>query len=530
MRVAVSLLALFIALTPAAVHAANIDAAGAEKLKAAVDDALYFYLAAGKDSETQGLRLSGPITVTPKKDFYEVVLPGTVALSNQGRLSIGNIVINAVPGKDGEYLTSMALPSTLTTLDNKTGEKIAEIKLGTQKFAGAWHPALGTYTKLDAQYKDITLTGSEKQPMNGTLAAFSVTLDLKKDGAGFWSGEQRSIANDVSFATPAAPAAKINNKFSLSKGVLETQYDKVDLAQAQAAREKLKALYKDGRQPTREELKSLMAENSDKGTFFDGMTNKADISGIALEIQSKPHLPAPPAPLVLKADKITSQFNIKGARAEKGTISVNAALNGMTATGLSDEAAGLVPASGTFKADVVNLPVPALTAAITAFITQSMEGDPQKPDETRAVIRAEDATENILKTLVTAGTTLTIKDSRLVARDLSANITGDAKAVAATAPQAAAQSLVVGALVLALEGVDELRAAYEQKAKAGNKNAAAFGQVINVLQVMGQQGKTAAGKSQRSFKLELTPEGRLQMNGADISAMAALLQGMKNTP
>lgn len=529
MRLLVVFSALFLmAATP--VFAATIDATGAAKLKGEVADALQFYIESGK-TQQQGLRLSGDITVEPKKDFYEVKIPGVSVLSGMDRLDIGTIVVNATPGKDGEYLTAVAIPSPVVLKDAATGKGVSEFSFGTQKFAGAWYPALGTFTKVDAEYKNVVIKDVESKATIGTANVLKTILDLKKNADNTWSGVQKTTFKDIALTAPVKDIPNAQNKANVKKGTVDTIYDKIDLAQAKSLKDKMRAMYKNGAQPSSAEVKALLNEGSANGGMVDGMKNNIDISGITLTLPQRTVAGKTPEPVIVTLARLNAALDIAGVRQDTGNVTAKTNIDGFGVSGNSPEAQGLIPQTLTINAALTQLPIRDVSKIITNVIARSLDATPANATpEQRAAAQiksdqeVEAATDEIMALLAKTGASLTISDTKLTARDANADLKGNVKAVP-TASEAQTKAGFLGKMVLSLQGVDELLTKYQEKAKTGDKAAEKYVQFLSVLQMLGQQG-TAGGKSARTFTFDLTPDGKLKMNGADISVLATMLQGM----
>lgn len=528
MRIIASFLALFLFLAPAA-QAASIDDAGAAVLKNQIDDFLKIYTLNTSVAQ-QGLSMSGPVAVVPKKDFYEVTLPGTKLVSPSAIFDIGNIALNVRPGKDGEYLASMALPPKMIVNDPINKEAIAEIALGSQKFASAWYPALGAFPKVDAEYKNITITGKGKKPYGATISAMKTVLDLAKNADNTWSGKQVASLDGLKMNVPAPEGGVGQNTFNLASSTITTTYDKMDLVRAQQVRNKLRALYKDGATPSADDVKALAAEMAATGEqgFLNGTTSDVSAKDLTVQLQLGSKRVQPPEPVVVKLASVNSRLAVNGMREEIGSSNGKLSFDGLSVTGVSDMARRLIPTTGKMELDAAKLPIRDISRAMTEMVTKAVSADlpADAPLEQRQRAAAEaeknvtDTTNRIMEMLMNAGSVLSIRNTELKAPDVTATLNGDARVVKSSAPEGG--TAAAGKMVYALEGIDEMVAA-GSKTATGEQQA--YIQALTFLQMMGQPGKTAAGKSLRSYTFELTPGGQFTLNGAPIDALAQMLKG-----
>ena len=85
-------------------------------------------------------------------------------------------------------------------------------------------------------------------------------------------------------------------------------------------------------------------------------------------------------------------------------------------------------------------------------------------------------------------------------------------------------------MTLTMTGMDELIAKLQQSSNS-NPKAAGYAQMLIIMQLSGQLSKTADGKSQRTYALELTQDGKVTLNGADMKAMIpAMTAPAKSAP
>lgn len=515
--------------------AAPLSADGAVALKKTVEDALAYPLETTKISG-QGLVMAGTVEVTPKDSFYEVHLPKLALVFQQGgKLDIGTVIVNATPAEDGSYLTSLALPTPMTFYD-ETNAPVAELSIGSQRFAGAWRPALDIYTKVDAEYKDIAIKSTGKVPFNFSLGQLRSVMDLTRNEDGSWSGPNNFGLSDIRLNVTDDGALDLKISSLIAKAV----YDKVRLEGNKEIKDKALAMLKNSpQQPNPEDMKKFM-DSLMQGMhgLLDGMSSDFSLNGLTVDIKPSAN-PAPGTlaePVHFSLGTLSSAFGLKGLLQQKGSAFFKLGMDQLAIDNLSADIAGMVPTASNVEISLDNLPMNALSAAFTSLVSSAMDTALTAQNTTDAAQKAameqkmQAATITSMATipqaLVDAGATLSIKNTFTKAPDISSTLDGQFTA------NAASPTLATGVLTLAIKGMDELILKLQTMAQAPNANPKIMGYVqgLVMLQMMGQQETTPEGKSLRSYKLEVTPDGKTLMNGSDLSAMTTMMGGGAPAP
>lgn len=148
-------------------HAADITDRDAQRLK------LLFIDEMSKQREAIEQRggfisLLGAVEVEKADTYYAVTLPEmNVVDTVSGNLTqIGLIAINAVPTDNPtQWKMSMTLPSRIET-QNKEGNIISTVTIGTQRFGGLWDETLGGFEKLAVRYQDVGIVTQDGRQLN----------------------------------------------------------------------------------------------------------------------------------------------------------------------------------------------------------------------------------------------------------------------------------------------------------------------------------------------------------------------------
>ena len=90
-----------------------------------------------------------------------------------------------------------------------------------------------------------------------------------------------------------------------------------------------------------------------------------------------------------------------------------------------------------------------------------------------------------------------------------------------------------GSITLLITGLDELIVKLQGLAQSatGDPKLMSMAQGLGMLQMMGDASKAADGRSQRTYKLDVSPEGKVMLNGKDFGgAMGAMGMGGMGAP
>lgn len=496
-----------------------IDDAGAATLKAVVEDTLSFYLDVQKKTG-EGLKLSGPVEVAPKGSYYEVKIPGVAMTNATATMDIGTVMINATPEDDGDYRASIAVPNQMVMKDTNGGERMV-INLGSQKFSGIFNPALGMFSQADGAYENVVANinpkteGDKKtDPVTITLGSIASKIAMEKDGDA-WSGPQTTTVRNSSIEFGDNKASKL----SIGELIAAVSYNKIDLAAGKKLRDQLRqSLQNSGDMPT-QDLQSLvdssmgnMAVMPESGTSNFTMTN------LALDVPAAASTPGA-QPISLRLASVTNNSTLDGMKTDAGTLTAKTLINGLSLTGHDGPLVGLIPSEAAFNVTATKVPFKSGAANISSAINNAIEAQ-AGPDGKSAVAEAQakmfmqQAIASLPELMAKAGTTITVNDTYTTATDLSSTLNGALTAVSG------APYIFAGKTTLVLKGMDELIAKLQEMSRTSNNpRAAGYAQMLIFMQLSGQLSKTPDGKSQRTYELELTPDGKVMLNGADMKAM-----------
>lgn len=512
--------AALLAATPAW-SAPPVDDAGAALLKKEVDDTLAVYLQVAKMTGA-GFAVGGDVIVAPKGNFYQVKIPGAAFVYPEARLDIGNIVLNVSPGENGEYLASAAMPSKMTLRPAGAGKAAADITLGEQKFAGVWQTSFHKFTKIDALYKNIRMKVTAPEAFDVSIGTVKAVQNLEKDANNLWSGPSGAEISDVLVSVEGKNPAKMR----LNRLAGNTVVDKRDMAAAAALEEKIRALSNTTDPEGIKALMSTLAENSE--SFHDGASSKFTVSGLSIE-ELPQAADSGEKPFQFSLSQLGWAGEAKGLRQDKGAVSLQIMLDGLSVPMVEKDVAGLIPTDGNIELRFDNFPVKEISKTLLGFASTAMDASfsaekaggagerlaLQQKAKTQMTLSGMSAVEALRR----AGFTFSIRNTRVAAPDLLSTL--DGKYTVETA--ATGLPAATGGMLLELTGIDELVERL-QKPGASPKLARMAGG-LSVVQMMGQPEKAADGRSLRRYKFELA-DGKMLLNGADIGGMTGMFQSV----
>jgi hypothetical protein len=495
---------------------AAIDDQGAAGLKKLVENELQGRLGMTKITG-QGLVTEGAVAVTPKPAFYEVKIPGlSLSFGPQGKLDIGMVVINAVPGKAGEWMTSVALPATMT-LYEKPDIAVASISLGSQGCKGAWLPAQGIYPRFDCLYKDILIKGTGADDFKIALGSLKMIANLKSNSDGTLSGQGGFEAGDVKIDADGKDALQLN----VQKINVTSIYDRLDLSREMEIRKKILDAALTGAPPADEQSAALLGGlMSLTGAMPENLSNSVEAGGIVVRTKN---LAQPNQPMEeFSLDKAAFQSTLKNMRQTVSSAAVKGGFNGIKLSPANASLASLMPNALNIDMSMDNIPLKKISAMMYDTLQQmiwALKTTPKSPAD------AKNLTENQLNSLLAslprilqnAGASLSIQNTFIKSNEMEAALTGRIQA------NTIASSGITGKLTLSVNGLEnviqKLQAMAVKPLADGKINTYANG--LTALSVMGEADKTADGKLIHNYVFEITDDNKILLNNMNLQPLLA---------
>jgi hypothetical protein len=499
--------------------AAAINDQGAAELKKIVENELLWRANLAKITG-HGLTIGGDIGVTPKPAFYEVKIPNlSVSFGPQQRLDIGTVTINAVPGKNGEWMTSVALPAAMTVY-NGAQTPLAAITIGTQHFSAAWIPAKGVYPRFDSLYQDIFIRLSDVNNTEIAVGTLKAVLNLKDNHDNTWSGQGNMMAGDIKVNAAGKNPLQITVKKISGTNV----YDRLDIVKELEIKKKIQELAAAGQMPV--EQKNLDYINglvSATQGMVDNFNNSLTAEDIRLSISGDPAKNLLAGEYTL--DKIALEGSLQGGRQEKAAVSFKGGFNGVKLPAAANELTGLIPQVLNIGINIDALPVQKMTGMLFDNLKKSIEAlnaaktsSPAEKDaaqaQTRAVFNA------LMQIMQEAGTSLSIQNTFSKSQDLEAGITGRFEA------NPAAALGMTGKIALSLTGLEDallkLKTASEKPGADPDLNGYING--LTIMMMMGQSEKPAGGKAVYTYSFEIRNDTKTFLDTLNALRPGGLLQ------
>ena len=524
--------ALLLLSTP--VHAQPVfDDAGAAAIKKTIDDSLSS-LSALRQSSGEGMKY-GDITVTPKDGFYEMRIPDIRIQTVTGAIAeVGTIVSNVIPDANGDYKLTAALPQSMRIVEADGTSKI-ELKIGSQRFSGVWRPSLEQLIKGDLAYGDLQVNIAGEKPVTIRISAMESVVDMKENGDQTWSGPRTFVLRGITLDDGAEKKASL----SIDSMSGNTHYDKINLAIAKKMKDQMRALLsKPEGDIAREDIEQALAAYKSEGGFLpDGMRMDFELKGLKVDVMPVAREAQDAATLKRKRLNL-ARFAVNSAATgllseKNGASTLGLSLEGLDVPDAPEELAGMIPSNASLDLRLKNLPMKDITSMVGSLFNKALDSSMALDNADTAAIAAaeEDMKSQIALAMLAlpqqlsdAGTALDITNTFMQAADLTTTLDGKFTA-SPTSPLVAEGSMTLG-----FNGIDELIAKLRLLGETGNAKANAYAQGLILLQLSGQQQQAVNNKSLRTYKLELTPEGKALMNGADLSSFISGFTGKAQDP
>lgn len=449
---------------PAPGRAETLDDAGAQKLERLFSGVLDGYRAA-LESRGGSLTAEGGVMVEKSETYYAVTLPRLEArAANGARTVIGMIAVNALPAGDGEgrWRMTVALPSPVTAYDPK-GRAVITATTGGQAFSGIWDESFGGFTEIDASYRGVSLYNAADD-VRADLPEVRLVSALRPSGDGLWSGTARLDISGLSavFGGGAGGTARIG---TLSLATAIGNY--APGVPRGAAGEK----------PDRHGVMGLYCLAAGMpGGAWDGLSLDASFRDFSFDSAGAAKKAAP-----VRAGQARAGLSVTGARGD-GTLRLSFSGDGFDAAAAFPELEGLLPS--------------------------------------RAALDVEAKKLSCAKGAADDGASVTLSGTGF------GNGHYDVTADGALKADAAAQRGFSGKVAALVRGFDYIMdrigknqespaAAGEAKDRLGQLQA-----LLSVLQLAGQQQPDAS----RRYELEISPQGGILVNGADVGVLLPKMQ------
>jgi len=491
---------------------AEINDEGAAKLKTIITELLEqqqnAYEFAGGE-----MRLDGSVTVEQAENYYAITIPPVTSVDPEGgRNEIGMVAINARPGDaPEEWKMSVAIPTPILYF-NETGDIKMQIEIGAQRMAGIWNEDLHYFSKMDAAYQDVEI---ENFPKGETVLISNLTanMDLQEKEDNLWSGPmtfacknitiERSLKNEAIEIEEIIGDMRIIN-FS-PKVNLEMQ-------------EKIEALAEntDSRDLTDMSHDEQMAFYN---MFFDMIkTAGGGFTSNFIARNITHHQNGGEGEDKTKAVRIDKfGFGLDMTGFDKGNIDLGlrAGLEEIEMANQASDISGYFPNTMNIDIGINNLPLDALHKAGLSTLKSA------KDNPNAASIGAVQMMMTLPQILSDAGTNITLKDTYIKSREFDADLNG------VLAADSQSRIGAIGSMTAIITGLDKAVAKLQEEMKTASESRKQKIQKLltqmTVISALGQAGEDDDGNQTKTFKFVMEEDGKLLLNGTDMSAMFGLL-------
>ncbi len=494
---------------------AAVDTAGAARLTTLFTGLLSDQKDSARRRQTD-LKLVGDVVVEPAGNYYAVTLPHLSLIRTDGSfIDLGILVINAMPGATAqEWKMSVAIPTPIIGY-GADKKPVTRLDIGKQSFTGIWNETINNFTKLDARYENITsLESTEGVTLKIPKASIIYDLTPSADGK-TWSGPTRFTLENISMTQDKNPGQSKIGLLTMDTQVQNYSYEKMQDYQS-----KLAALTQtiDATALSSNQITDIVLDMI--GNVWDGFGTTIIAKDISLSYPPANGNPA--GRMDLQNAKIA--LNAAGLKTDNVTLSLKTQYDGLS---LMPAPAGLketTPERLNLDITVDKLPYKKLIDLTRKTVKAA--STTAAPQENAGKLAAK----LIPQMLTEAGTFIRIDKSFLGNSTYNLDLDGRMNA------NMAAILGMDGKAKLDLRGLDQLIAATRAKLKNADLSAEIKKKLqgallsMTILQLSGQQGTDANGKPMRSYNLELGKDGKVMVNGTDLSALQALAGAASRQP
>lgn len=461
------------------------------------------------------LRTEGEVMVEAGDYYYAVTLPHISIHRPDGSYSdIGIIAINAMPGeKPKEWKMTVAIPTPLTTYD-KDKNRDTVVNIGTQTLNGVWHEDMGNFSRINARYESITINGLN----DGTTTIIpkaSVVYELTP------SANNKAWSGPVKYAMENIQMTRASDQGVSKIGKIDVDFFVSDYAPHEMA------AYKEKIQSLSENTSPLSTSGQHiQGVYnllFDFMGSVWEGFDAVITVQdatlSRPAMPGI-APGTIAFQRATLGFDAKGFRSNGVTTGMKASYNGLSITPPPAGFEEATPTQLTMDVGFGNVPFRDLVElgrnALESATTRT-------PTEASPVML-------ILQALSKASTNMKVTKSSFGNSTYNMYLDGNMIANLKT-PLG-----VTGRARMEIIGLEKLIRITQAKLQEDNLPPVQRSMIqktmitLGILQMVGKETKNAEGQPVRGYDIVMGEDGKVMLNGMDLSVLQSMAGAEKAKP
>jgi len=452
------------------------------------------------------------IKVTPQQDAgYLVSVDGIkVTSASDGYLDIGTISYVLTPKDDKTYDAGQLKIASEMPFKGTDGQPASGIKLTNKAFSGTWLREAQTFTKLDLQLADIVIA-DPKHGGDVKIAGVALNGESVDKGKGLWDQTGKLVLTgidvaddtgghvtvkeaDVTSAIQGLKLIEYATKLKAMREALVKQASTVPASTGSAATAGA-ASSNDaaGATPAEAAIKDFAASLPSLLATFG-----SDFHVIGLSYQAaSPHAS-------FDLGKAGFALSAGGFDQPKASVKLSIDHDALVMHGpqmQSDLAKALLPASGALVISLNDVPTKDLSSLFADAAMTFGHSDPAAMEAQSAVLFAK-----LQQLLQQDGVSLKIEPSHLTSAATNVDATGD------FAIQAAATHGAVGALTIAITGLDQVIALAQKQAEQ-DPEAAQYVGLVQTLLTYASREQGGDGKAVDKFKVDVPQTGQPTVNG-----------------
>jgi hypothetical protein len=442
-------------------------------------------------------RTSRPIEVRAQGGTIVATLPDLAIVGRDGALNLGTLTVTQSQPAPGRMRYEAQLPREMRATSGRNPDAVITNNAG--RLAVVLDPASNMVHEIDLRLENLAVQATNQQG-SFTLGLIELTSAITQRADGLSDAPGQFRLQNLRFQDAATRARVSIGEIVLAGGLLgfrladmERMRAAFDAAQRAASADSIRkfvdAIFSFAFGTLTTELTVANIE------YGDGGPTPAVQIGRATFTQTLTSLAAPEA-------RYDFRYAQEGVQIRQGLFPYQQYFPSQVVVALSAE----------------KIPVQALKQ-ILSNMQLSGSGLPNL---------TPNAANELLAALFQSGATLRIAPIQLVAQALGATLNGQITASAQSPLRA------IGSGELVIRGLDGLLREFGIAADQGRAppaggrpapGAGGMNQMLAMLAALGQQGTGPDGQPTRTYRFELTAEGRLMLNGSDMSALVGGMTG-----
>jgi hypothetical protein len=491
-------------------QAQEFTQAGADEVKAELQDWLERQLAIATiyidDENALGLKTSGEVTVTPENGYYAAKLPFvSYDLGKTGRFDIGQIAANIIPAPDNKWRITVSYPKTMDFYD-PDGSALFTVNIGKQRFGGVWDVEKNVYIRYEGAYEDITVRDTLKRFGGLKIGDIRLMQDFQPTvkNPELYSGPMNFEVSDISLDMSRIDSEKEEYlRMNIGKMYSKNDYQDMELID-------MKSFEKDMQKFIENPEENMSSYFSGLGGVFGAMPNSGtsvlQTQDVSFQFKGKGQ------DIDVKMDKFVTDVSMDGLKTDVGAFGFAYEFQGLTVSGVPEMYKKYLPEHIVLDVNFDNIPMKKLGELIQASMTQAFDSESGKTPEQRQQMLM--ITMMSLPQLLTEqGTVMTIEKTKYASSTLQTHLSGHVRA------DAAAVKMAVGEFVLKMVGLDTTIQAIQTTMNENPEMAQKLQGALMGLTMAQSMGQLEQDGKTRTYKFELTADGKMMLNGTDMQGL-----------